>query len=747
MYKAYIDDVCILDPSKNILIEDPVVELADNSAGSFSFTIYTDNPGYDRIKTLKSICTVYQDDELVFKGRVIAHGKGQYNQKTVECEGELAYLADSIQPPGKHDNLTVRGYLEDLINTHNSQVEAEKRFELGAVTLSNMDYSLRYTNDNSTLQEIKDDLIENLGGHLRIRYENGKRYLDYLEDYPRVCTQSIEFGENLLTYSENISAYDLATVCIPLGAKLEDGGEISELEQRLDISEVNGGNRAIEIPAAVNVYGRIAKVVTFDDVHTASNLKAKGEAWLKDNQYEDLELTLTAVDLADFGIESDHLRLLDRIRCTSKPHGMDREFPLLEMKINLLDPEANEYTLGSKTKLFTGSTSKAQAKYEAFVKNQTSTSHVLQQALDNAMSMLNAFAHSGYVYITENEIFILDYPVQNEADLDQAKNVWRWNMGGLAFSKSGYKGPYEVAITMDGTIAGQFIAAGTIGADKISVSYTQTEEKKWQDTLENGYWGISETRTQIQNSANSVLISAEEKFTSALTSYYTKAQVDTSINGVLISAEASIKSQLGSYYTKAQIDVKTDSIEASVSSKVGANEIISKINMSPESIKISSNKFDVDAKTIRLSATQLAWTSTYSSMTENGTLTAQNATLRGTMTCGSESGYWMRMNASGQVEGGYGSTTYGYMAFSAAIRSVDTGITRRGLLISGGTMQIHTETISVSDSSDTSVTAIRGFTGQCAVLYSVASGTFDWSDLRSNTLRFINGICVQAPNA
>lgn len=716
MYKVYLDDTLILDPSRNsndYLIEDPKVELADNSAGSFSFTIYPNNPGYDLIEAF-SVVSVYQDDELIFKGRIISHGKDDLS-KSAECEGELAYLADSIQAPHEYHDQTVRGYLETLIDYHNEQVEDDKRFEVGAVTVRDSNDSLyRYTNDEDTLSVIKDDLIDSLGGHLRIRYDNGKRYLDYLEDYPRVSLQTIEFGKNLLSYAENTSAFDLATRVIPLGASLDESS-ITALNERLSIADVNNGKRYIELPEAIRNYGYITKVVTFDDVHVADNLKKKGQAWLSDNQFETLELNLSAVDLGDFGIESDHLRLLDRIRCTSKPHGMDREFPLTGLTIYLLEPERNVYKLGSKEKTFTASTSRAQKSYQDYQRDTPTSNALWAQAKKNAEALLNAFAHSGYVYITENEIYILDIPCESEDDLAKAKNVWRWNMGGLAFSKSGYKGPYEAAMTMDGTIMGNLLAAGTVAADKIDVGYTQAQEKKWQDELGNNYWTSTVTQSQIKNSASSI--------------------------------ELSVKEWAGTqYYTKSQIDVKTDSINLEVEKKVGANEIISKINLSPESIKISSSKFNVDVDEIRLQANKtIAWKATNSSMTENGTLSCSNAEVKGTFRCGSESGQWVFLNSSGQMTGGNSSTQYGYVDFSATAYNVDNpAITYRGLQIQGEMLRISTSIITVSNSTSTSVTTTQGFTGQCRVTHNMAS---DMSSCSTGTLGFINGICVVCPTS
>ncbi len=60
------------------------------------------------------------------------------------------------------------------------------------------------------------------------------------------------------------------------------------------------------------------------------------------------------------------------------------------------------------------------------------------------------------------EILIMDKP-----DANEAKKVWRWNLGGLGYSKSGVNGPYGTAITQDGAIVADFITAGTLQGIKI----------------------------------------------------------------------------------------------------------------------------------------------------------------------------------------------------------------------------------------------------------------------------------------
>lgn len=544
MYTADLDGVCILDAAHEILLADPVLQLADNEAGSFTFTIHRNNPGYKSVSLMTSVVTVKWDDEILFKGRVINIGKSFDKSLSVECEGELAYLADSIQRPAEYHDQTVYAYLANLVQLHNGQVGSEKQFEMGSVTVTDSNDSLyRYTNWEDTLEVIKTDLLDSLGGHLRVRYSGTHRYLDYLAEYPRLSGQKIEFGQNLLSYTEETTAMDLATVCIPLGARQEES-EIEALEERLTIESVNNNKDYLELAAAISAYGRITKTVIWDNVHTPSILKSKGRKWLQDNQYSDLELTLTAVDLADFGVDTDHLRLLDRIHCTSGPHGMDHEFPLTSLSINLLDPTQNIYTLGSKAKSFSRSTNRSQVSIQKQLDNSLSKSNVLKQALDNATQLITMVGKDGHVIFSPsvsepNELYITDYD-----NLEDAQRCWRWNLNGLGYSSSGVDGPFDLAITMDGTIAGKFIAAGTIGADQINVSYTSQQEKKWQDELGNNYWTSAVVQTKIKNSA--------------------------------------------------------DAITLEVNEKVGANEIINAINLSTEGIKIDATKFDITAETVRM---------------------------------------------------------------------------------------------------------------------------------------------------
>lgn len=463
MYKAYYNGILFYDPRiDELALLNPVVELEENKAGSFSFTIMPENPAYDHIKMRKTVIEVYNDDQLVFAGIPIERTEDFYKKREIYCEGELTYLNDSIQRQAKYQNMTVRGLLETYIDYHNAQVEETKQFRVGIVTVKDNNDSLyRFTNMQSTMMELKEDLIDDLGGFFRIRHEDGEKYIDYLEDSQNTNRQIIKLGKNLIDYSSNIDSSEIATAVIPLGKKLEVAA-VEGLETRLDIKSVNNGLDYVCSNEAVNEFGWIYKVVEWDDVTEAANLKKKGEKYLSDTQFENMIIEAKAVDLGWTSQEIEHFKLSDKIRVVSKPHGLDRYFRLTKQTLHLDMPEKDTITLGKNEKR-TLSARNTQTSYaiKKAMESITPTSDIIKQAAQNATELITN-AMGGYVYKTNNELYIMD-----TNNPETATKVWRWNINGLGYSSTGVKGPYGLAMTMDGSIVADYITAGTMYADRI----------------------------------------------------------------------------------------------------------------------------------------------------------------------------------------------------------------------------------------------------------------------------------------
>lgn len=347
MYRVYCDGLTLYnDRLENLRMISPALELELNKTGSFSFGLYANHPYYGLLHKMKSIITVYQDDYLLFRGRVLDEQIGWHNEKAVSCEGELAFLLDSIQRPYEYDG-TVAGYLNLLITRHNEQVEESKWFTVGNVTVDDAnDYIIRSNIDyTDTWTELQSKLLDNLGGYIVVRHEGYINYIDYLQDITLLSPQAITFGKNLLDMKRIRKGADIATAVIPLGAKLKDE-EGKDTDTRLTIADVNGGLDYIVDEEAKAQYGFIVKTVVFDDVTDANNLLTKGKAHLANLVKLSESVEVTAVDMAAAGVDVSSIHLGTMVQVDSRPHGIGQRFLVSKLSLRLLDPAANKLTLG-----------------------------------------------------------------------------------------------------------------------------------------------------------------------------------------------------------------------------------------------------------------------------------------------------------------------------------------------------------------------------------------------------------------
>lgn len=519
--KAYVDgkEYTIHDARVKALTVggNPYFEVGDNVNGSATFKVFPTHPYYDKVKKLTTDIVIYRDDEPEFYGRVLYDDEDFSGTKKVFVEGELAFLCDSIQRPKVYHNISVKAYVQDLIDIHNAQVEERKQFVVGRVTVKDSNDSLyRYSNYEDTRTAFKDKLTSRLGGHLVIRHVDGLRILDYLsdEDYYTKNTQGIRFGKNLLDFSKNMDASDLVTCVIPLGAKLDEEDQDPSLEaisdQRITIASVNGGVDYVTDDNAVREYGKIYKTVTWDDVSLPENLMKKGEEYLKSAQFEKMVLELKAVDLNLKDDSFQRFEVGNKIQCTSTPNGLDKEFPLTKKKTYITSFKDNTVTLGDETSSvsYTSSNRQNTAQIEETVKSLPSKSEILQEALRNAQDLINKQVASGYAVHTPNEFIVAD----DKEYKDKAKNLWRWGLGGLAHYSQGYDGPIDgVALTMDGKINGEMLLVNSVKTESLDAGYRTSVETK-----------ITESETAAKNHADDKVRAAKEEIENSISNLENK---------------------------------------------------------------------------------------------------------------------------------------------------------------------------------------------------------------------------------
>ena len=348
MYTIYADGNALYSPhlvNEGYGVVSPKLTVELNKAGSLTFILPPNNVMYDSIQKLKTIITVLQDNEEIFRGRVLHDEKDFYNRKNVYCEGELSFLLDSVVRPYTFQG-DIPVLFRQFISNHNEQVEEAKQFTVGSITVTDPNnYINRENSDyNNTLDEINAKLIDTHGGYIRPRLQNGVRYIDLVEEYGKVSSQVIEFGVNLLDITEYITAEDIFTVLIPLGAEQKDAD--GNTTGRLTIESVNNGKDYIEDETAIALFGRIWRTEKWDDVTIASNLLTKGSAFLQAGIEMAVSLTIKAVDLHLLNVDTERIKLGDYVRVISLPHKLDKNFLCSKIVIDMVNPDKTEFTLG-----------------------------------------------------------------------------------------------------------------------------------------------------------------------------------------------------------------------------------------------------------------------------------------------------------------------------------------------------------------------------------------------------------------
>lgn len=369
MYKVYCDEYLLYNPQiENLKIFNPRLDLEVNKTGNFSFLIYPEHPYFDRLEKLSSIIKVFRGNDLVFRGRILNDEEGFYNEKQVSCEGELAFLCDSIQRPydfmSGENHTTVQDLFAFFIQNHNSQVEAEKRFIIGNITVTDPNnYIVRSDSTYlNTWDSINNKLIESYGGYLRVRHEQSGNYIDYLADFNVISNQTIEFGKNLLDFDKKIKGEQIVTAIIPLGAKEESGEQEEQaLETRLTIADLPDDETGeickksdyVYSKSAVQRYGWIFKTITWDGVTHASNLQSKAEAELSQSINQAVTIELNGFDLSTLNQDVSGFKIGTYIRIKTAPHNINSNFLVKKLSIDLTNPAGNTLTLGATYLSFT----------------------------------------------------------------------------------------------------------------------------------------------------------------------------------------------------------------------------------------------------------------------------------------------------------------------------------------------------------------------------------------------------------
>lgn len=223
-----------------------------------------------------------------------------------------------------------------------------------------------------------------------------------------------------------------------------------------------------------DIYGRIERKIDWPDAKDAWTLYNNAINYLRSDQFDGLEIELSALDMAMLGLKSSQLCCGETVRCKCAPYGLDKIMPVTSVKIPLNKPDAGTYAVGSRNKQnLTSVNTSTNSELLSLISEKPSMSAVMSAAKSSAAEYLMD-TQNGYVTMRYGEsgkpeaIIISD----TEDYKQSPTGYWLFGKNGLGFIIPN-GGPEEqqaitnCALKNTGEIVADRILTGFLLADRI----------------------------------------------------------------------------------------------------------------------------------------------------------------------------------------------------------------------------------------------------------------------------------------
>lgn len=252
-------------------------------------------------------------------------------------------------------------------------------------------------------------------------------------------------GETI-AYGKNMQGFDIyedwSSVCTKLLPVGYDGLLLPETYLESDVQYEKPYTRVVDFQTNLETEEQTEEKLL-------EELRQNAEAYLEENKVPKVSYTIISN-------VNQTLEIGDTIKVLHPFVNLFTE--VLEYEYDIILEKVKSLTFGNYNR-------DVKTKFDNIKNSITQINQALSKqeiAINTQTNLINMLNKNGYVYIDDNEILILDTLPKEEA-----KNVWRFGLGGIGFSSNGYEGPFETAITMDGKINADFITTGTMAVDRI----------------------------------------------------------------------------------------------------------------------------------------------------------------------------------------------------------------------------------------------------------------------------------------
>lgn len=318
-----------------------------------------------------------------------------------------------------------------------------------------------------------------------------------------------------------------------------------------------------------------------DEEITEEKLREKTQKYISDNPLgvEDPSITISFEPLwkqPEYSALLERVSLCDTVTVKHTQIGVSVKTKVIKTTYDTLLEKYTSITLGSAKSNFVKQVQNIESKIESTKTEVDRFPSLLNYAISNATKLITGNS-GGYVILHSAakdgkpyELLVMDKP-----NINDTLKVWRWNVNGLGYSKNGYNGPYETAITSDGQIVADFITSGTLMANIIKAGIISSKDGS-------SYWNIDTgdvvLKTYVTNDDFDGKVSEIDK---------RESKIETNINGITNTVSAITKRVTDN-------EDSIDSIETDISSiSETAKEIklqVSKNESSISSLTVTANK-------------------------------------------------------------------------------------------------------------------------------------------------------------
>ncbi len=375
--------ILIWDGTTTALITDPVLTQETNEIETFAFTVPKSllspderdesNPIYDKIEEWNTIIGIYEDDVLIWLGYVTATSL-QFNLNY----GVTVYqLAGALQQKGVRINAKkyIMSNNKDGSLTYESIFEnavafgSRDPFSFGGASHVNPEFIIDRSKDGAVVDTawniIQSLILNEYGGFLYYDYVTNSEgkilfIIYHLDETPDRTEQTIEFGVNMLDLQIE---EDISTDLVNLVSGYNRWSETVTSGWWIFASTSTTDKYAMgeaKDETSIAKYGIHSREILDDTAKTRDAMNKVCEEALKQyKQFIEPTIMVKAFDLADTGVETDHLGFLKKTRIISEPHNIDEWMVCTKAVLPLDKPDQKEFTYGRPSEKLTDQQAKS----------------------------------------------------------------------------------------------------------------------------------------------------------------------------------------------------------------------------------------------------------------------------------------------------------------------------------------------------------------------------------------------------